>query len=279
MEEYNEKKLFETHSDDNPVARLHSRTIRGKGKKNHFDEKRGIPNVLSITCNALVEIRGKNIRPEWGLFNGSMGTVKDIVFHEGESPQTNLPAYVLVDFPLYCGPVFCAENPTFVPITTVEVECQFKCCQRTQIPLGLAFGKTAHTVQGANMGKERPGQPKNPFLSALVNLGHEGIEGLFTGITYTTISRGTTLGTSDDNLSSAIYFSGDCCPPSRFQNLNIRKDGKEYKNYCDRRKWLQYLESNKKTGTVAESEKTNIKRWFEMNPIPYYKLDTILTSC
>ena len=61
MEEHNDKKLFEIHNKDNPVAKIISRSILGKGKSNHFDEKQGLQNVLYITRNAKVEIKGRNI--------------------------------------------------------------------------------------------------------------------------------------------------------------------------------------------------------------------------
>ena len=39
------------------------------------------------------------------LYNGSMGTVKDVRFKPGETPLTgNHPMYVIVDFDDYSGP-------------------------------------------------------------------------------------------------------------------------------------------------------------------------------
>ena len=278
MDEHNDKKLFETHNKCNPVARITSKTIIGKNRKsNHFDDKRGLQNVLYITRNAKVEIKGKNICPEWGLFNGSIGTVKDIVFHQNETPQSNLPAYVLVDFPLYCGPIMSNDYPTLVPILPVETDCQFKCCRRKQIPLGLAFGKTAHTVQGANVGKEKPGQPKNPFLSAVFNLGDYKYESCWPGLTYTCVSRGTTLGTADDNLSSSVYFTGNWFPPSRFQDLHLSPDKKIYQKYAAREKWLSYLKSNLHKVDFSIEQKLGISTWFSSNPINTSELETILS--
>ena len=43
---------------------------------------------------------------EWGIYNGVIGEVAEIVFREGERPPGSLPAFVLAMFPKYCGHVF-----------------------------------------------------------------------------------------------------------------------------------------------------------------------------
>ena len=276
MQKYNQRKLFEVNNRENPVARIVSQTTRGKGRVNHFDEERGLQNVLYLARKCRVEIRGRNIRPDWGLFNGSMGTIEDIVYLKGEKPATHFPAYVLVDFPLYCGPIIDPSRPTCVPITTTEIECQYQCCRRKQIPLGLAFGKTLHTMQGANVGKAKPGQAKNAFEYGMFNLGGERTEERFTGATYTALSRATTLGNDSDNLSSALYFFGEYCPPCRFQHINISKTGKIYKRYQDRARWINYLHRNTKTNKFSEKQKKDIDNWYCTNPISAYELDKII---
>jgi hypothetical protein len=37
--------------------------------------------------DAMVEITNMNIEPKWGLFNGAIGTVVDIIFGQGENPN------------------------------------------------------------------------------------------------------------------------------------------------------------------------------------------------
>ncbi len=41
--------------------------------------------MLNICREAKVQISGKNFEPDWGLFSGALGVVKDIVFKEEES--------------------------------------------------------------------------------------------------------------------------------------------------------------------------------------------------
>jgi hypothetical protein len=55
---------------------------------------------------AMVEIVKANIEPKWGLYNGTIGTVVDIVYHQGENPKNgHLPKVVVVDFKHYRGPI------------------------------------------------------------------------------------------------------------------------------------------------------------------------------
>jgi hypothetical protein len=48
-----------------------------------------------------------NIEPKWGLYNGAIGTVVDIIFRKGEPPnEGHLPTLVVVDLTHYrdqCG--------------------------------------------------------------------------------------------------------------------------------------------------------------------------------
>ena len=116
MKEFNHKRLLQIHTKSNPVAKIKARGIKLNGSKSrtasHYDNDR-MPEAISLCIGCRVEITGKNIKPEWGLFNGSMGTVVDIVFDDGKSPNSgDLPVYVLVDFPLYRGPIFHPVNKT-----------------------------------------------------------------------------------------------------------------------------------------------------------------------
>ena len=48
---------------------------------------------------------------EWGLYNGAIGEVVDIVFRAGDRPPAALPAFVLARFPKYRGPLYIAGHP------------------------------------------------------------------------------------------------------------------------------------------------------------------------
>ena len=100
------------HSKTNPVAVIktyseNSCGLQVSNNSKHWNESSKVLNKTLICRNAKVHLYGRNIKPEWGLFNGSQGTVKEIVYKPGESPSTNdMPQYVLVDFPQYKGPFF-----------------------------------------------------------------------------------------------------------------------------------------------------------------------------
>jgi len=45
-----------------------------------FKQDNGIEPILNICQGAKVQISGKNYEPDWGLFNGAVGTVQEIVY-------------------------------------------------------------------------------------------------------------------------------------------------------------------------------------------------------
>lgn len=107
--------LMKRSSKENPVAicKTESKGLHnGKAIKSHFP-KSELPSssLLSIGCKVAIENR--NFCPTWGLHNGAVGTVDEIVFEKGKSPNNgDLPSYVVVDFPHYIGPTWDSLNPT-----------------------------------------------------------------------------------------------------------------------------------------------------------------------
>lgn len=161
MEEHNREQLKQQHSAKNPIARLLATTSsRGKqyrGRAKCMKNESSVEPILNICQGARVQISGKNFEPDWGLYNGAVGTVVEIVFNENENPlDGTLPQYILVDFPQYRGPSWISEKPTWIPIPSIEMNCSNYCCQFMFVPLSLAYSKTGHTFQGQTCG---PGHP------------------------------------------------------------------------------------------------------------------------
>ncbi len=50
-----------------------------------FSQIAAVP-VVNICRGAKVQLMGRNFEPDWGLYNGSIGTVKEIVFERDENP-------------------------------------------------------------------------------------------------------------------------------------------------------------------------------------------------
>jgi len=110
----NHKQLLKHSSVNNPVAfcraQGYSNTM-GKSIRGHFDNDS--PTCSLLCVGAKVALENKNFCPLWGLHNGACGTVEEIIFAKNHSPNKgNLPLYVVVDFPHYCGPIWDIDNPT-----------------------------------------------------------------------------------------------------------------------------------------------------------------------
>jgi len=90
MKEHNLERLKAQHSFENPVARLKAISVlKGKLLRNIskcFKQDNEIEPVSNKCRGAKIQLAGRNLEPDWGLFNGSIGMVKEIVFKKGKSP-------------------------------------------------------------------------------------------------------------------------------------------------------------------------------------------------
>ena len=159
----------------------------------HYDSS--TPPATSLCRQAQVSIAGSNIQPKWGLYNGSIGEVLDIVFHPGDNPNDgDLPRYILLRLPDYNGPALFPEDPKVVPIVPVKCLCNKHCCERVFVPLTLAYSKTVHTYQGQSAGPTDEDKPQNAVQRIICDPGTRAFEGTNIGLFYTILSRATTLG-------------------------------------------------------------------------------------
>lgn len=137
---------------------IDKREMGRKSCPGHFRPE-STPLLTFFCVGEKVEIKGKNCNPSWGLYNGAIGTVKEIVFRVGQNPNSkNLPAYVAVEFQSYKPPshvpLFDNKNPKIVPIPMVTHTCSKpqRCCSVQVCPLGLSFARTIHSFQGQEAG-------------------------------------------------------------------------------------------------------------------------------
>jgi hypothetical protein len=282
---HNSQKIKQLHSKDNPVAKIKALTTSNgtKVKKNdrHFDADR-TPPCVNICRDARVEITGVNYEPGWGLYHGSIGTVRDIVFSDTCSPNNgDMPDYVLVEFPQYCGPAFVEQNPKLIPIVPVELRCDMACCKRRYLPLKPAFGKTCHTFQGQNAGPVQENQPANTVLRLVCDPGNRGFEGINPGLFYTLLSRATTLGTPEDVRSSAIYFCGDDMTPGRVLFIDRKKEGGGRKLYDKaqlRSIWVTQLKRGHHTSGLEEAELEKLFQFFNETRLSCFTLEGLIST-
>jgi hypothetical protein len=211
-----------------------------------------------------------------------MGEIVDIVYHENESPNSkHLPRYVLIRLPSYKGPPFIPDDPTVIPIVPLTKICPSRCCKQTFIPLKLCFAKTIHTFQGSNAGPVAHGQQQNPIQRLVIDLGTRQFEGNNPGLTYTALSRATTLGDPDDIMTSALYFDGTLTP-DRLTNITTRMDNKGlYKKVLLRHQWVKHIEKNRLTLDFPSLETTTLFNWansFRPSQEQIQKFHSIFTS-
>ncbi len=145
--EHNKTKLLAANQH-HPIARITAQCQGIHAKTSGADASGGLIRTLYLCKTARVNLT-VNINVRYGLYNGAVGTVKDIVYAEGKAPNDEtFPDFIVVDFPKYKGPPWITENPTWIPICTVERRLDCMCCRRVQLPLRPGFGTTIHRVQG-----------------------------------------------------------------------------------------------------------------------------------
>jgi ATP-dependent exoDNAse (exonuclease V) alpha subunit len=146
---YNHRRLRDCKQ---PILKIRSRhTGRGAEGAND-DEADGLDPELCICLGASVMLTD-NIWVENGLVNGSMGTVRDIVWNKGQDPTKDMPTAIMVEVDDYEGPKFPGTN--YIPIFPVTRRFEYKKrdCSRTNFPLRPAYAITVHKAQGLTLRK------------------------------------------------------------------------------------------------------------------------------
>ena len=199
----------------NPIAKIkamHSDSVAANTlPKNAW----GLEPVLYLARGARVMLRVNLFTPK-GLVNGSIGTVKDIIYDNGKGPDS-LPKCVVVEFENYTGEELIPGHPKCVPIVPFAAKWKSngKLRERVQFPLKLAWAITIHKSQGLTL--------KN----AVIDIGDSDIA---SGCTYVALSRLETLG--------GLYFKGKTL--SRLLKIN---DSSDIKQRIKEEKRLDLLES------------------------------------
>jgi hypothetical protein len=247
--EYNFKKLRENNNNDNPVAFLKHKLPR------HLcdcsNDNNTIPQITCFSRGCKVSIKGKNFCPLLGLYNGAIGTVHEIVYKKGESPNTgNLPLYVAVNFPGYLGRMQGYGNmiwdktmPTVIPIPIIKTVDEKTKRNIEYCPLSLSFARTIHTYQGQSAGPTND-KCNNPIQRIICDVGTTRFESQNIGLFYTALSRATTIGTEEKNRTdSAIYFT-QSLDKQRLDRLITKSNNTQYDMIEKRDRWTRLLMKN-----------------------------------
>ena len=136
-----------TANQSHRVAKITAECHGIHSKSSSAERSGGLVRVLYICISARINLTS-NINVAYGLYNGAVGTVIDIVYPENKSPKDSLPEFVMVDFPKYTGPSFLEDHPTWIPVAVVQRRLDCQCCSRKQLPLRLGWGTTIHRCQG-----------------------------------------------------------------------------------------------------------------------------------
>lgn len=154
--ECNKAKLLECNRQpDHPVARIKAADNGRHAQKADSNKAGGLLPLLYL-CSERKVMLTVNLKAIWGLINGAVGTVVDILYNAGCRPTDDpapLPDVVFVWFPGYMGPPYMEEDPTLVPTVPIS-RCTDCLCwyKRVQVPLTLSWGTTIHKCQGMTVG-------------------------------------------------------------------------------------------------------------------------------
>ncbi|XP_023317653.1 uncharacterized protein LOC111694302 [Trichogramma pretiosum] len=131
----------------------------------------GLDAQLYLAIGSRIILR-HNVWVAGGLVNGSVGTVKAIVYDENVEPP-NLPRYILVKFESYTGPCVIDDLFPIVPIVR-SWDCKGVTFSRKQFPISLGYAVTIHKSQGLTL------------ASAVIDI---GTKEFCSGLTYVALSR------------------------------------------------------------------------------------------
>ena len=193
---HNKMKLLEANKTA-PIAKM---TAISEGiHRNISSDKAGGLLCQLYLCKGAKVMLTANLNVHYGLFNGSMGTVVDIIYLEGRNPTNALPDVVMVKFQKYTGPAFIQNEPNLVPLVPIErkIDCRCFSCKRTQIPLRLGWGTTIHRCQGMTIGENEA----NRYI--VINPGSQSFESRNPGALFVALSRARSAGstTSDPDFA------------------------------------------------------------------------------
>ena len=144
-----------------PIAKIRAHVKAGK--TSHVSQELNLP-ARSALCEGAKVMLLKNYVVEHNLKNGSIGTLKYVVYPTSEGPMysdqsdptMSLPLYAVVEFEKSTIPTDEAwdpANPKLVPIPLTTIRCEKNCCSMTTLPLRVCKAITTYKSQGLSVGQ------------------------------------------------------------------------------------------------------------------------------
>ena len=87
------------------------------------------------------------------------------------------------------------------------------------------------------------------------------MEKLCLGLLYMFMSRGTTIGSPNCRVNSAIFFTSDELTKQRIQNLTTTATSDICLKIKRQEKWVKYLQKNKLQLQIEPHEKMELIQW------------------
>ena len=137
-----------------PIAVINAKHNNATAAKLSTDDMGSLQPKPFLSKGARL-ILTRNLWTDTGLRNGTMSTVKDLLYSNGTTPPS-LPVAIVVQFDqTYIGPSICPDTPNCVPITPVisTSDTLGSAYERQQFPLRLAWSITKHKSQGLTLEK------------------------------------------------------------------------------------------------------------------------------
>ena len=154
-----------------PVALIQAWHNNSTARHGTDEQAKGLYSKLYLSIGCRIMLR-KNLCVEKGLVDGTLGTVRDIVYEVGEGPPA-LPHTLLIEFDRYLGPFI--RNRLF-PLRPSKSNWKERGvdCTRRQFAINVAYALTIHKAQGLTLDK------------AIVEVGAKEAAA---GLTYVALSR------------------------------------------------------------------------------------------
>lgn len=215
---HNRSKLLDLNKTF-PVAKIASVSKGPHSKTGQSENAGGLLDTVYICKKSKVMI-SVNLCVKFGLYNGAIGIVEDIIYYNDKRPPS-LPDVVMVEVPNYSGPPFIPEKPKVVPIFPVErkIDCRCHFCRRKQIPLRLGWATTIHRCQGMTIGEGEV----NRYI--VIHPGTKAFESRNPGAFFVAISRAKSTGKNNSDPDFAWHPSflanaDRICHNSQSKNTN-----------------------------------------------------------